>query len=48
MSETIKPQTPVEQPMVEQPAPPEQANSMAIYLFHQGSNYKCYEYLGCQ
>ena len=25
----------------------EQPNSMAIYLFHQGSNYKAYEYLGC-
>ena len=25
----------------------EQPNSMAVYLFHQGSNYKAYEYLGC-
>ena len=22
-------------------------DSMAVYLFHQGSNYKCYEYFGC-
>ena len=47
MSETIKSQSPNEQPQVEQTAP-EQENSMAVYLFHQGSNYKCYEYLGCQ
>ncbi len=25
----------------------EQPNSMAVYLFHQGSNYKSYEYMGC-
>ena len=42
MSETIKQQTENEQPA------PQQENSMAVYLFHQGSNYKCYEYLGCQ
>ena len=47
MSETIKSQSPNEQPQVERTAP-EQENSMAVYLFHQGSNYKCYEYLGCQ
>ena len=22
-------------------------DSMAVYLFHQGSNYKSYEYFGC-